>query len=113
MSKWYEEGETPDYRFSLANERTFLAWVRTGLGFFVSAIAIDQMITYFQLEPKLIILFYAFIVISAFCIMSGYLRWRGNEINMRHGRALKYGIANIVLASFSSILFAALLILKS
>jgi len=44
MSKWYEEGETPDYRFSLANERTFLAWIRTGLGFFVSAIAIDQMI---------------------------------------------------------------------
>ncbi len=26
-----EEGATPDYRFSLANERTFLAWIRTGL----------------------------------------------------------------------------------
>ncbi len=26
-----EEGHTPDYRFSLANERTFLAWIRTGL----------------------------------------------------------------------------------
>jgi putative membrane protein len=24
-------GNTPDYRFSLANERTFLAWIRTGL----------------------------------------------------------------------------------
>ena len=22
-------GEAPDYRFSLANERTFLAWIRT------------------------------------------------------------------------------------
>jgi putative membrane protein len=23
------DGSTPDYRFSLANERTFLAWIRT------------------------------------------------------------------------------------
>lgn len=112
MSKWYEEGETPDYRFSLANERTFLAWIRTGLGFFVAAIAIDQTLVYLQLEPELIILFYAFIVISAFCIVSGYLRWRGNEINMRQGRALKYGIANIVLTLFSSVLLMALFILK-
>ena len=26
-----EGGQQPDYRFSLANERTFLAWIRTGL----------------------------------------------------------------------------------
>ena len=26
-------GEAPDYRFSLANERTFLAWIRTAQGF--------------------------------------------------------------------------------
>ena len=26
-------GEAPDYRFSLANERTFLAWIRTALGY--------------------------------------------------------------------------------
>ena len=26
-------GSRPDYRFSLANERTFLAWVRTALGY--------------------------------------------------------------------------------
>ena len=29
--RWYEEGEEPDYRFTLANERTFLAWLRTAL----------------------------------------------------------------------------------
>ncbi len=112
MSKWHEEGEAPDYRFSLANERTFLAWVRTGLGFFVAALAVDQMITYLQLDSKLTILFYAFIIISAFCIVGGYLRWRGNEINMRHGRDLKYGIGNIVLAAFCSVLLASLFIIK-
>lgn len=30
-------GEAPDYRFSLANERTFLAWIRTALGFWRQA----------------------------------------------------------------------------
>ena len=29
--RWRQEGEEPDYRFSLANERTFLAWIRTAL----------------------------------------------------------------------------------
>ena len=28
---WSEQGNAPDYRFSLANERTFLAWIRTAL----------------------------------------------------------------------------------
>lgn len=31
-------GEAPDYRFSLANERTFLAWIRTSLGFLAGGV---------------------------------------------------------------------------
>ena len=27
----YDEGQEPDYRFSFANERTYLAWIRTSL----------------------------------------------------------------------------------
>ncbi|WP_232313419.1 YidH family protein [Enterovibrio coralii] len=34
-------GKEPDYRFSLANERTFLAWIRTSLAFLATAIGID------------------------------------------------------------------------
>lgn len=37
-----EEGTTPDYRFSLANERTFLAWLRTGLALIGGGFAVDQ-----------------------------------------------------------------------
>ena len=29
----------PDYRFTLANERTFLAWQRTSLGLMAAAVA--------------------------------------------------------------------------
>lgn len=37
----YSEGEEPDYRFSFANERTFLAWIRTSLALLAAAVAVD------------------------------------------------------------------------
>ncbi|CAL9399610.1 Inner membrane protein YidH [Streptomyces sp. enrichment culture] len=39
-----EEGATPDYRFSLANERTFLAWLRTALALIGGGFAVDQFL---------------------------------------------------------------------
>ena len=37
-------GEPPDYRYSLANERTFLAWVRTGLALIAGGLACAQFL---------------------------------------------------------------------
>lgn len=45
IRRWFDPrdpravGRTPDYRFSLANERTFLAWLRTGLALIALASA--------------------------------------------------------------------------
>ena len=33
-----------DYRFTLANERTFLAWQRTALGLLAAAVAVVQLV---------------------------------------------------------------------
>lgn len=33
----------PDYRFTLANERTFLAWIRTALGLLAGGVAVDRL----------------------------------------------------------------------
>ncbi|KPI16230.1 protein of unknown function DUF202 [Actinobacteria bacterium OK074] len=38
------DGDTPDYRFSLANERTFLAWLRTALALIGGGFAVDQFL---------------------------------------------------------------------
>jgi putative membrane protein len=37
----YGTGEEPDYGFSFANERTLLAWLRTGLGLLAAGVAVD------------------------------------------------------------------------
>src|SRR4051794_3625751 len=39
----YDSGEDPDPRFSLANERTFLAWIRTALAFVVAGLAVEAL----------------------------------------------------------------------
>jgi len=42
--RWvYDEGTDPDPRFTLANERTFLAWIRTSIAFMAAGVAIDAL----------------------------------------------------------------------
>ena len=39
----YDAGQEPDPRFTLANERTFLAWVRTALAMFAGGVALHAL----------------------------------------------------------------------
>ncbi|NCH36470.1 YidH family protein [Cronobacter sakazakii] len=83
-------GEAPDYRFSLANERTFLAWVRTALGFLAAGVGLDQLAPDFATPVvreavSLLLCFFA----GALAIY-GYLRWLRNEKAMRLKAALPY-----------------------
>lgn len=39
----YSEGVEPDPRYVLANERTFLAWIRTGIAFIAGGIALSAI----------------------------------------------------------------------
>jgi putative membrane protein len=42
--RWvFDHGSEPDPRFSLANERTFLAWVRTALALIAGGVALEAL----------------------------------------------------------------------
>ncbi|WP_343035798.1 YidH family protein [Isoptericola sediminis] len=42
--RWvYARGDEPDARFSLANERTLLAWIRTSLGLIAAGTALEAL----------------------------------------------------------------------
>lgn len=96
---WKTQGTSPDYRFSLANERTFLAWIRTALAFMAAAIGIDQLAT--DMAP---ILFRAFLVVALSLTAAGlsyyaYRRWARNERAMRHNDVLPFPRVLIWLSS--------------
>lgn len=83
-------GEAPDYRFSLANERTFLAWVRTALGFLAAGVGLDQLAPEFAtplIREALALLLCFF---SGALALYGYLRWLRNEKAMRLKEDLPY-----------------------
>ena len=88
IRQWRQEGEDPDYRFSLANERTFLAWIRTALGLLAGGVVLEQFATTLGPPTVVVGLAIAFVVLAALLCTLAYVRWRGNEIAMRHARSL-------------------------
>lgn len=73
-------GEAPDYRFSLANERTFLAWIRTALGFLAAGVGLDQLAPDFATPVIRELLALLLCLFSGGLAMYGYLRWlRGKQ----------------------------------
>ncbi|HKS43871.1 MAG TPA: DUF202 domain-containing protein [Amycolatopsis sp.] len=86
--KWYEEGEEPDYRFTLANERTFLAWLRTALALLAGAVALTQLVPPFTVEGLRTGLAVLLAVVGTLLAAFAYCRWARVQHAMRQGRPL-------------------------
>lgn len=78
----------PDYRFTLANERTFLAWIRTSLGLLAGGVAVRQLVEPFDIHGGRTALAMLAIVASAVLTGGGFLRWRNVQRAMRRGQPL-------------------------
>lgn len=87
---WRKTGNTPDYRFSLANERTFLAWIRTSLALIAGALAIDQLAPSIAPGPVRIALCVVLAILGAGLAALSYRRWGQMEAAMRNDRELPF-----------------------
>jgi putative membrane protein len=90
-------GSDPDYRYSLANERTFLAWIRTSLALLAGGIAVVQLAP--DLGPRALRLTVgiALIVIGGVIAGAAHHRWSSAERAMRLGETLPPSRLSVVL----------------
>ncbi len=78
-------GRDPDYRFSLANERTFLAWIRTSLALTAGGLGTVKLLRPFPGRELLgVMLLLLALAVSA----TSYRRWARNEEAIRTDRPL-------------------------
>ena len=88
-------GHDPDYRFSFANERTFLAWIRTALALLAGGLAVGDVLPYFPGRKALGVLLLGFGLIVA---ATSYRRWANNEVALRKDAPLPPSRLPMVLA---------------
>src|SRR3954471_17805304 len=84
------EGEDPDPRFTLANERTYLAWNRTALALVGGGLAAAQLL-HFDSEAVRLCVALPPIAMGGVLAGTSYHRWAANERAIRLGRPLPAG----------------------
>jgi putative membrane protein len=73
----------PDYRFTLANERTFLAWERTALGLLAAAVAVVQLVPELSVAGARHVLGIMLALLAILTAGMGILRWGQVDRAMR------------------------------
>lgn len=90
--EWADEGEDPDYRFSLANERTFLAWTRTVLALLAGAVAVGALLPSLRDEWMGTALGIGLAVAGLVLSLRVYRQWAANERAMRMHAPLPFPV---------------------
>jgi putative membrane protein len=78
----------PDVRFSFANERTFLAWIRTALGLVTAGLAVTQLLPPFDFPGGRRLIGLPLIALGVAIAVMSLRNWHANEQAMRSGRPL-------------------------
>jgi len=103
-------GTEPDPRFTLANERTFLAWIRTSLALLAGGIAVEAFTSDLFIAPvrKTVA---ALLLLLAMALGAGaFFRWLGVERAMRRKAPLPLPLLAPVLAIGGALVAAVLVV---
>jgi putative membrane protein len=90
-------GRDPDPRFTLANERTYLAWNRTALALIGGGLAAGQLLDFDSRATRLIVALPPILLGLALSLMS-YRRWEQNERALRLDEPLPLGAPRLLAA---------------
>jgi len=91
----YQAGQEPDPRFTLANERTFLAWIRTTLGLVAAGVAVKAL-----LDGTVAVVAAAVLVgLGILTPTYAFVRWAISERALRHQRPLPAMTSGLTLAA--------------
>ncbi|WP_067828765.1 YidH family protein [Nocardia inohanensis] len=107
------DDEPLDYRFSLANERTFLAWIRTALGLLAGGVAVQALAEQFSGPGVRRVLAMGCVGLALVIATAAHGQWRRVEAAMRRGDqlpasalvpTLAVGVTGVVLATGAAVL---------
>ncbi|MET7613332.1 MULTISPECIES: YidH family protein [Streptomyces] len=104
-----EQGTTPDYRFSLANERTFLAWLRTALALIGGGFAVDQFLPHLRWAWR-VGLALALLGAGVLCALRAVHHWVRCEQAMRRGEDLPVSRFPAVLSLLVAVVAVAMVV---
>lgn len=102
-------GTDPDPRFSLANERTFLAWIRTGLALIAGGIAIEGFLAQTLVTPVRTAFVLVLLALGIAVSGGAGVRWLRVERAMRNGIPLPFPVL-VPLLAVGAVLAAALVL---
>lgn len=92
----FSRGEEPDARFTLANERTFLAWIRTALALIAGGVALEllglDLHAGLRLAASLVL-----IVVGTLTPALAWISWARTERALREGRPMPASLLGVIL----------------
>ncbi|HEY8753154.1 MAG TPA: DUF202 domain-containing protein [Arthrobacter sp.] len=103
-------GTEPDPRFTLANERTFLAWIRTALALLAGGIAIEAFTSDLFLEPVRKSLAVLLLLLGMLLSGGAAVRWIRVERSMRNKTPLPLPLIVPLLAGAGALAAAVVLV---
>jgi putative membrane protein len=105
----YGGGEDPDVRFSMANERTFLAWIRTALALLAGGVALDAINLSIPEDLKKA-LAALLVALGLVCALLSWLRWARAEQAMRRHEPLPASTLSALLTAAVVVAAVAILV---